>query len=286
VLAATPTSCTDAAEATVVNVQPTLSTTANPSSANTPATLNDSATLSGTSHLLGTGTITFYLFAPGDNCSSLATNIFHQTVNVVAGNNGPYSTTGGPTVSTAGTYHWLAVFSGDANNLTASSTCASEPVVLTNPFQGCTPGFWKNHPLAWDSNDDPVVIALKGILTANSTTTFGYSTSISNFNNQLFFQVFGLFGGPYQKLKSNLTLIGALNLGGGGFQALARHGVAALLSSVSVQYTYKPLQVLAGVQAAFQSGNSNQVSATFPDGILNDLEAANQLSEAACPTNA
>jgi len=58
-----------------------------------------------------------------------------------------------------------------------------------------------------------------------------------------------------------MTLLGALNLGGGGFQALARHGVAGLLSSASVQYPYSATQVLNGVHIA---NNSNQVSGAFP----------------------
>ena len=127
---------------------------------------------------------------------------------------------------------------------------------------------------------------LETILTPNPglDSTFGYSTSISNFNNQLFFRVFGLASGPYQGLNPNLTLIGALGLGGGGFAALARHGTAALLSSASVQYPYQTIDILQGIQKAFQDGLYNEVSAKFPDGILTDLTAANNLDESACPT--
>src|SRR5207248_601552 len=38
------------------------------------------------------------------------------------------ATTDGPAVNTAGVYHWTATYSGDGNNNTASSTCASEAV--------------------------------------------------------------------------------------------------------------------------------------------------------------
>ena len=45
--------------------------------------------------------------------------------------NGSYGpTTGGPTPNSAGTWHWLAVYSGDSNNNGANSGCSSEPVTI------------------------------------------------------------------------------------------------------------------------------------------------------------
>jgi hypothetical protein len=169
------------------------------------------------------------------------------------------------------------------------SPSATHVWVDTNPGQGCTPGFWKNHTGAWNSTSDSTVSHLLPFL----TSPFGYNAAVSNFNNQPFFRygtspfspgIFGLPAGPFQSLSSTLTLIGALNLGGGGFQALARHGTAGLLSSGSVKYPYTPTQVLNGVRNAFLSGNANQVSTTFPDGVLTDIENANNLNEQACPT--
>jgi hypothetical protein len=58
-----------------------------------------------------------------------------------------------------------------------------------------------------------------------------------------------------------------------------------MLSSVSVNYPYSAAQVLVGLHNAFVSGNYNQVSSVFPDGILTDLTNANNLSEAHCPTS-
>jgi hypothetical protein len=203
-------------------------------------------------------------------------------VNVIAGNPGPYTTSPGFLVTAAGTYQWTAHFSGDANNAAADSGCTAEPVILTNPFQGCTPGFWKNHLTAWDSTSDKTV----STLITSLVPPYGYDPTLTNFNNQLFFQVIGLPTGPDQGLGLTLTLVQALNLGGGDFQALARHGAAALLSSASVKYTYTTSQVLAGLNAAFKSGNSNLVIPNvFPDGVLNDLEAANNQNDQACPTS-
>jgi hypothetical protein len=188
-----------------------------------------------------------------------------------------------------------------AVTLTLNSPNGVSPYVFVNTtnFQGCTPGFWKNHTAAWDSSSDSTVSHLLPLL----TSPFGYDPSklggppsSKSFNNQPFFGygstnppypspgIFGLPSGPFQGISSSLTLIGALNLGGGGFQALARHGTAALLSSGSVQYQFTPSQVLNGVRNAFISGNSNQTSTVFPKGVLTELENANNQSEQACPT--
>jgi uncharacterized surface anchored protein len=174
--------------------------------------------------------------------------------------------------------------------LASPNGAASHIWVDTKPGQGCTPGFWKNHTAAWNSTSDSTVSHLLPFL----VSPFGYNPAVSNFNNQPFFGygspqtspgIFGLPGGPYRGLSSSLTLIGALNLGGGGFQALARHGTAGLLSSGAVQYPYTPTQVLNGVRNAFLANNSNLVSATFPNGVLTDIENANNLSEQACPSS-
>jgi hypothetical protein len=57
----------------------------------------------------------------------------------VAGN-GNYSSSdasgtasGSNTATAVGTYHWLAVYSGDTNNNGKDSGCSTEPVVITNP---------------------------------------------------------------------------------------------------------------------------------------------------------
>ncbi len=122
-------------EPVVITASPTISTTTNPSSGGTGANLKDSATLAGTSNLLGTGSITFYLFAPGVTCATNGTGAVHsETVNNIS-TNGPHTTPlgfGPPLV--AGTYQWVAVFSGDTNNSAAHSACGDEPVVISDPI--------------------------------------------------------------------------------------------------------------------------------------------------------
>src|SRR5205823_2932928 len=93
-------------------------------------TLTDNAGLSGATADAG-GTISFYLFKPGDNCSHLGTAVYSSTGVPVSGNGTYHNVHSFPTrrssdLDQAGTYHWLAKYSGDGNNDPAASTCASE----------------------------------------------------------------------------------------------------------------------------------------------------------------
>ncbi len=110
---------------TVTQAQPAIVTQASgPVSVGQPIT--DTATLSGgvaTPPATGpTGTITFTLFGPNNpNCTGAA--IF---TNVVPVNNGNGIYTSGPfTPTAAGNYNWVAVYSGDANNASATSPCGA-----------------------------------------------------------------------------------------------------------------------------------------------------------------
>jgi hypothetical protein len=114
------------------------------------AALTDSATLA--AGVNPTGTITFYLFAPGVTPNATdSNNVYADTVTVSG--NGVYTTASGnnpggyvPTVT--GTYQWLAVYSGDSNNAAISGTFGDEPEtvsghgVLKGDF--ATIGFWHN----------------------------------------------------------------------------------------------------------------------------------------------
>ena len=115
-------------------------------------------------------------------------------------------------------------------------------VVFTNTiipidFDGCTPGYWKNHAGA-DSH---------------SRGGRRKPSSWQGFNpTELFDTVFGV--------TSNFpggTLIDALNRGGGGENALGRHAVAALLSAAhsGVDYPLTTTEVISAVQAAYASGD-------------------------------
>ncbi len=80
-------------------------------------------------------------------------------------------------------------------------------VQVTPGTQGCTPGYWKNHAEAWhDSGFNP---------TDDFDTVFGVDA-----------------------FTPNLTLMQALNLGGGKLNKLARHGVAALLNGGDMDVSF------------------------------------------------
>ena len=105
---------------TVSPASPTIATTAGGTVVLGGSTkLTDSATVSG--GYSPTGSITFYLFTPGVTPNGTdSNNVYSDTVTVSA--NGTYSTAAGnnpggylPTV--AGTYQWVASYSGNGNNI-------------------------------------------------------------------------------------------------------------------------------------------------------------------------
>jgi len=109
-------SCTDPAEQSVVSpASPAMSTTASPT-ATLGQSIGDTATLSGGT--APTGSITWSVYAAGTNC---ATALFTSTPVSVNGDGSYASPTYTPTA--AGTYQWVASYSGDANNGPFTSAC-------------------------------------------------------------------------------------------------------------------------------------------------------------------
>ena len=117
------------------------------------------------------------------------------------------------------------MFSG-AGYLITFFNKGDEPPPPPPGFEGCTPGFWKNHTNLW--------------------AAAGYATNLS------FDAVFGT-----NAFNPDITLLQAINLGGGDRNKLARHGTAALLNAghSDVSYGMTPAQVIAAVSAAMNSGN-------------------------------
>ena len=119
---------------------PGLGTNANPGnvtlSSSSPPNLTDAATLTG--GYSPTGTITFNLYAPS-GVVPIDTEI------VSASGNGTYTTPVGYTLPTtgtvAGTYQWVATYSGDGNNTGVASVKGNEPVVVApaTPLISTTP---------------------------------------------------------------------------------------------------------------------------------------------------
>jgi hypothetical protein len=111
---------------TVSKASPTIATQASPGSL-LGAPVRDVATLSGA--YIPTGTVTFKLFSD----SSCTIQVGSTSVNAVSG---VTATSDWIIPTSAGTYYWTAVYSGDANNDVAQSPClaANESVVIT-PFE-------------------------------------------------------------------------------------------------------------------------------------------------------
>jgi uncharacterized protein YkwD len=131
-------SCNDAGESTAVaKVTPSIATTASAPITLGSGTLSDSATVTGRAAPAAGATVIFSLFGPGDATCTGAP---------VTTSTAPYPVGGGPVTATAftptaaGTYRWVASYSGDANNNTASGTCndANESTVVAVPIASPT----------------------------------------------------------------------------------------------------------------------------------------------------
>jgi hypothetical protein len=132
--------CAD--EAVLVSkAAPTIATTQS-AGGNLGVVLSDTATVSGGSS--PTGTVTFVLFPPSNaTCSANGTAAVYtspaETLSGGTATSGSYTTT---SAAGAGTYLWVATYSGDANNSGAASGCTAEAVTVTGGggTQGITTG--------------------------------------------------------------------------------------------------------------------------------------------------
>ena len=104
--------------------------------------------------------------------------------------------------------------------------------------QGCTPGYWRNHTDRW-----------AGVASSDDfDATFGV-----------------------QAFDPNISLDTAVNLGGGGLHALARHGTAALLNAhggvantddgATVAYPLQPARVIKLVRSAIANDSLETTAA-------------------------
>ena len=121
---------------------------------------------------------------------------------------------------------WTAT--DDCGNVSVS---CSQNIIVLACNEGCTLGYWKNHTDRWCSSYTPSML---------------FGTVFVNAPSNL----------------ANLTLLQALNLGGGGIYNLARQGVAALLNACSDEVDYpapyldNPQSVIDAVNAAYLAGGS------------------------------
>ncbi|HEX2753921.1 MAG TPA: hypothetical protein VHM48_00570, partial [Candidatus Limnocylindrales bacterium] len=119
--------CNDNNESVVVTKRnPTVVTTAS-ASVQVGNAISDSALLAG--GYQPTGSITFNLYGPADNNCTGAVKF---TATITVSGNGTYGS-GNYTATAAGTYHWIANYSGDTNNNATANGCneANENVIVT-----------------------------------------------------------------------------------------------------------------------------------------------------------
>jgi len=177
----TSSACFDPA---TVKSSPVIVTTATNAQVGSPIT--DTATLSGTSSNVSAvqvggqaitigknagGTVIFTLYGPSDtNCTS--TPVFTSAAVTVSGNGtyGPVTFT--PTQG-AGTYRWIATYSGDPNNNGATELCgaAGETSVVS-----ATPVTTPSNPPTSPASSVPVVVTAASTGTAASAPVVGAST--------------------------------------------------------------------------------------------------------------
>jgi hypothetical protein len=113
-------------EQLVVNPNnPKISTTLSASTVNIGDPVHDSATLTGATANAG-GTVTYTVYSD-NTCTQSPRNAGTVTVT-----NGTVPDSGTLTFDHAGTFFWQAVYSGDADNTSATSPCTSEQLVV-NP---------------------------------------------------------------------------------------------------------------------------------------------------------
>lgn len=107
-----------------VNKSPTIATTLSATSVEVGSTVHDSATLTGATANAG-GTVTYTVYTDS-SCSQGA-----RAAGTVTVTNGSVPDSNGLSFGSAGDFYWQAVYSGDANNNTATSTCTEEHLVVT-----------------------------------------------------------------------------------------------------------------------------------------------------------
>src|SRR5262249_34530667 len=103
---------------------PGIVTTQQPASDVVGSTFKDKATLSGLFGAKAGGSVSWKLFG-NSKCegASVATD-----GPVSVSGDGEYTTPSGASPTPAGTYYWVASYTGDANNEGATSGCAAEPI--------------------------------------------------------------------------------------------------------------------------------------------------------------
>ena len=115
---------------TVTMASPTITTTLSASSAPTDTAVTDTATLAGATTNAG-GTVTYTVYTDSACTTPASASQISGQAPAVTVTNAVVPPSAPVTFLAAGDYFWQAVYSGDANNTTTASDCASEPITIT-----------------------------------------------------------------------------------------------------------------------------------------------------------
>ncbi|HUZ14672.1 MAG TPA: hypothetical protein VMU72_00665 [Gaiellaceae bacterium] len=137
-----------------VKALPSISTTQQPASATVGASIADKATVTGGDN--PGGTVIFRLY---NNSTATGSPLYTDTEPLSNGSatSGTYGTT------VTGTYYWVATYNGDANNFSASSGPADEPVTVTT----ATPSI--------STTQQPASAGIGSSIADHATVTGGYN---------------------------------------------------------------------------------------------------------------
>jgi hypothetical protein len=141
------------------------------------AAVTDSATLTGDNAASATGTVSYTVYSD----STCVTAVSSGPETIATPGEMPDATP--VTLAEPGTYYWQAIYSGDANNLTATSVCGSEVEIVTPPTPEPTSittslsgGAWTGHD--WNGfHDRDVVTVFAGTAVHDSATLDGANAS-------------------------------------------------------------------------------------------------------------
>ena len=109
--------------------QPGIKTTQLPASGIVGATFKDAASLTGLFGAKAGGSVSWKLYS-NNECSASEGGLVASDGPVSVSGDGEYETPSGSSPAAAGTYYWVAAYSGDANNKPVTSGCGDEPVVI------------------------------------------------------------------------------------------------------------------------------------------------------------
>ncbi len=159
---------------TVVKAQPTIKTQTSSSSIAAPGSFTDTATVSGGAS--PTGSVTFNVYS-GSTCSGTPAATNSSTLS-------SGSATSTPFTLPVGSYEVQAVYSGDSNNLGATSACGTEPFTVTSPPPPSSP---PSSPPSASLSTTPTVNGLSATDIATVSGTSGMPTGIGDLHPLLGF---------------------------------------------------------------------------------------------------